>query len=136
MSRFSRIIDQLEDLDQQDLKNYQDDIKNSSKVFSITAQLYERLQELAESSQSKSKTALPSQKITKEFLLKRFGSYDTAYRTYQKAYGIKCRKGWKNFVPLIQELKVPTTTEERLEALEEKVNLLAEILLSAVKQEL
>ena len=135
MSRFSKIIDQLEELNQQDADNYQADIKNSAKTFAIAAHLYERLNQLAEPP-SEPKALLKPKKITKKFLIETFGGYDKAYKAYQQAYGIKCRKSWKNFLALIQDLEIPevnnSTTEERLQRLEEKVDLLLEILLNNV----
>ena len=51
MSRFSNLIDQLDDLDGED-------IKNTAKLLGITAVLYERLQGLIDV-QKKKKLALP-----------------------------------------------------------------------------
>ncbi|OKH18630.1 hypothetical protein [[Limnothrix rosea] IAM M-220] len=131
MSRFSRLIDQLEDFDQQD-------VKNTAKVFAIAAHLYERLNQLAEPPE-KSKAVLKPKTITREFLLETFGSYDEAYRAYQQAYGIKCRRSWGNLLKLVQDLQVPNvhsiSTEERLKNLEEKVDLLMEILLNNVQKD-
>ncbi len=137
MSRFSKIIDQLEDLNQQDLKAHQDDLKNSSQVFAIAAHLYKKLDQLANPKETKPQALLTPRKITKEYLIKTFGSYDGAYQAYQQKYGIKCRKSWKNLLALIQNLEVPknhtSNTEERLKSLEEKVDLLMEILLNTAQ---
>ena len=51
-------------------------------------------------------------KITKEEILKRYGSYDKAYQDYQDTYGIKCKRGWKHFLEKIQGLEFPTTPKE------------------------
>ena len=51
MSRFSNLIDQLDDLDQHD-------IKNTAKLLGITTVLYERLQGLVDT-QANKKTSLP-----------------------------------------------------------------------------
>ncbi|AFY40292.1 hypothetical protein Lepto7376_4172 [[Leptolyngbya] sp. PCC 7376] len=138
MSRFSKIIDQLEELNEQDRENYQQDVKNTSQIFAITAHLYERLHQLSNSQEQPRVAVLPSQKITKEFLIETFGNYDKAYQAYQQTHGIKCRKGWKNLLPLIQNLSIPdsisSTTEERLKNLEEKVDLLVDILLNSVSK--
>lgn len=129
MSRFSKLIDQLEDLDQQDLKN-------TAKVFSITAHLYERLQTIVDA-QSTSKEALaPAIIIDKKLLLERYGSYDNAYQAYQKVHGIKCKRSWNNLLPLVKDLPIPQTTEERIEKLEQTVQLLSEILLKVTSSQL
>ena len=52
MSRFSKLIDQLEDLDQQDLRN-------TAKVFAITAELYERLQQVVEAQKEPPPAQIP-----------------------------------------------------------------------------
>ncbi|EAZ90876.1 hypothetical protein [Crocosphaera chwakensis] len=121
MSRFSKLIEELEDLQQQD-------IKNSAKVFSITATLSTRLHELLNTVENSSK-ALPESKITKEELIKRYGNYNNAYATYKKAYGIKCRKGWQHFLKAIEGLSPPISLEERVEKLEETVKILVKILI-------
>lgn len=121
MSRFSKLIEDLESLQQQD-------IKNSSKVFSITATLSTRLQELLTSVESSHKS-LPESKITKEELIKRYGNYNNAYAAYQKAYGIKCKKGWENFLTAIEGLAPPISLEERVDKLEETVKILVKILI-------
>ncbi|ACB49677.1 hypothetical protein cce_0326 [Crocosphaera subtropica ATCC 51142] len=120
MSRFSELIEELEDLQQQD-------IKNSAKVFSITASLSTRLHQLLDAVETSNK-ALPKSKITKEELIKRYGSYNNAYAAYKKAYGIKC-KGWDRFLQAIEGLSPPTSLEERVEKLEETVKLLVKILI-------
>ena len=137
MSRFSKIIDQLAEINQQDREHYQTDVKNTAQVFAIAAHLYERLNQLAEPP-SEPKALLKPKKITKEFLVETFGGYDKAYKAYQQAYGIKCRKSWNKLLALVQDLDIPSTgnltTEERLERLEEKVDVLIEILLSDASQ--
>ncbi len=123
MSRFSKLIEELEDLQQQD-------IKNSAQVFSITATLSSRLHELLETVEDSNK-ALPKSKITKEELIKRYGNYNNAYAAYQKAYGIKCRKGWKYFLKAIEGLLLPISLEERVDQLEETVKILVKILIES-----
>jgi hypothetical protein len=128
MSRFSNLIDQLDDLDRED-------IKNTAKLLGITAVLYERLQELI-NTQKQKKVALPEGKlITKEILVKRYGNYSNAYTAYQKAYGIKCKTGWKNLLPLVQNLPIPLSFEERMNQLENTVESLSEIILELVQRE-
>jgi hypothetical protein len=124
MSRFSKLIEQLEDLQEQD-------IKNSAKVFSVTATLSTRLQELLEGVENQNK-ALPQSKITKEELIKCYGNYNNAYAAYQQAYGIKCKKGWQYFLKAIEglaPLSPPISLEERVNKLEETVKLLVKILM-------
>ncbi|MGK7957058.1 MAG: hypothetical protein AB4063_17685 [Crocosphaera sp.] len=121
MSRFSKLIEELEDLQQQD-------IKNSAKVFSITATLSTRLHELLDTVENSNKS-LPKSKITQEELVKRYGNYNNAYAAYQKAYGIKCKKSWKNFLKAIDGLSPPVSLEERVDKLEEMVTILVKILL-------
>lgn len=122
MSRFSKLIDQLEDLDQQDLKN-------TAKVFSITAHLYERLQGIVDEQTPSNQSLTPATTIDKKLLLERYGSYDNAYQAYQKEHGIKCKRSWNSLLPLVKDLPIPQTTEERIEKLEQTVQLLSEILL-------
>lgn len=122
MSRFSKLIEELEDLQQQD-------IKNSAKVFSITATLSTRLHELLDTVENSNKS-LPKSKITQEELVKRYGNYNNAYAAYQKAYGIKCKKGWKNFLKAIDGLSPPVSLEERVDKLEETVTILVKILIA------
>lgn len=123
MSRFSKLIEELEDLQQQD-------IQNSAQVFSVTATLSTRLHELLETVENSNK-ALPKSKITKEELIKRYGNYNNAYAAYQKAYGIKCRKGWKYFLKAIEGLLLPISLEERVDQLEETVKILVKILIES-----
>jgi hypothetical protein len=126
MSRFSNLIDQLDDLDQQD-------IKNTAKLLGITAVLYERLQGLVDT-QANKKTSLPEvEKITKEFLIQRYGNYSNAYNAYQEAYGIKCKTGWNNLLPLVQDLPIPLSIKERLNELEINVQSLSQIILELVQ---
>jgi hypothetical protein len=128
MSRFSNLIDQLDDLDRED-------IKNTAKLLGITAVLYERLQELI-NTQKQKKVALPEGKlITKEILVKRYGNYSNAYTAYQKAYGIRCKTGWGNLLPLVQNLPIPLSLEERMNQLESTVESLSEIILELVQNE-
>lgn len=124
MSRFSKIIDQLEDLDQQDLKH-------TAKVFGITAELYQKLQNIA-TEKSPLQSQLSSQKVTQQQLMQRYGNYTNAYKAYKSAYGIKCR-GWKSLLPLVQDLQMPETLAEKVAVLEKKVAVLSEILLSVTR---
>lgn len=128
MSRFSNLIDQLDDL-------HTEDIKNTAKLLGITAVLYERLQGLIDV-QKQRKLALPEgQPITKEMLVKRYRNYANVYSAYQKSYGIKCRTGWKNLLPLVQNLPIPLSLDERMNQLEKTVESLSEIILELVQQE-
>lgn len=100
MSRFSELLDELDDLNKQS-------IKNKAKLLGITAVLYERLQGLV-NSRTENRAALPEgQAITKELLTKRYGNYTNAYSAYQKAYGIKCKTGWNNLLSLVEKLPIP-----------------------------
>lgn len=128
MSRFSRLIDQLEDLEQQDLKN-------TAKVFSITAHLYERLKGLVETQDQTAASLPPSQVINQIQLTERYGNYDNAYQAYQKAYGIKCKRGWNYLLPMVKDLPIPETLEERVSRLEDTVQFLSEFLLQLTSQE-
>ena len=121
MSRFSQLIEELEDLQQQD-------IKNSAKVFSVTATLSTRLQTLLETLDNPHKT-LPNSQVTQEELIKRYGNYNNAYAAYQHAYGIKCKKGWKHFLKAIEGLAPPVSLEDRVEKLEDTVKILVKIIL-------
>lgn len=128
MSRFSNLIDQLDDL-------HTEDIKNTAKLLGITAVLYERLQGLIDVQKQK-KLALPEeQPITKEILVKRYGNYANAYSAYQKSYGIKCKTGWENLLPLVQKLPIPLSLDERMNQLEKTVESLSEIILELVQHE-
>ena len=128
MSRFSNLIDQLDDLDGED-------IKNTAKLLGITAVLYERLQMLIDVQKQK-KLALPEGKaITKEILVKRYGNYSNAYSAYQKSYGIKFKTGWHNLLPLVQNLPIPLSVEERLDQLEKNFQSLSQIILEIVQKE-
>ena len=128
MSRFSNLIDQLDSLDRED-------IKNTAKLLGVTAVLYERLQELIDV-QKQNKLTLPEgQKITKEMLIKRYGNYSNAYNAYQKSYGIKCKTGWDNLLPLVQNLSIPLSIEERLDQLEKKFQTLSQIILEIIQKE-
>ncbi len=141
MSRFSKLIDNLENLHQQD-------IKNSAKVYGITATLASRLEEILndlddqpqKENQPKDKQPqklLTEVKITKEELIQHYGNYHNAYEAYQKAYGIKCRKGWTNLLKAIQGLTPPDSLEQtpsisleqRVDKLEKIVKTLVQILL-------
>lgn len=125
MSRFSNLIDQLEDLDQQD-------IKNTAKVFGITAELYQKLQHLAEVKNTTAQSLPPQkkEKVTQQLLTQRYGNYANAYQAYKEAHNIKCRTGWKSLLSLVQDLPMPETLEEKVANLEQKVAVLSEILLS------
>jgi len=128
MSRFSNLIDQLDDL-------HTEDIKNTAKLLGITAVLYERLQGLIDVQKQK-KLALPEgQPITKEILVKRYGNYANSYSAYQKSYGIKCKTGWENLLPLVQKLPIPLSLDERMNQLEKTVESLSEIILELVQHE-
>ena len=128
MSRFSNLIDQLDDLDRED-------IKNTAKLLGITAVLSERLQWLIDVQKQK-KLALPEgQPITKEMLVKQYGNYSNAYSAYQKSYGIKCKTGWENLLPLVQNLSIPLSLDERMNQLEKTVESLSEIILELVQRE-
>ncbi|NJN72653.1 MAG: hypothetical protein HC799_07500 [Limnothrix sp. RL_2_0] len=126
MSRFSKIIDQLEDLDQQDLKN-------SAKLFGITAELYQKLSNLTEASRPP-QALINSKKVTQKSLTQRYGGYGNTYQIYKEKYGIKCKTGWKYLLPLIQDLPMPETVEERIAKLEKKVLVLSEILLTMTQE--
>ncbi|MEA5511597.1 hypothetical protein VB715_17625 [Crocosphaera sp. UHCC 0190] len=121
MSKFKKLIEDLEN-------SQQEDIENSAKVFAITATLSTRLQEILHNLENP-KTALPKSKLTQGELIKRYGSYPRAYAAYQQAYGIKCKWGWKHFLKAIDGLSPPVSLEDRIEKLEATVKLLVEILL-------
>lgn len=128
MSRFSELLDELDDLNKQS-------IKNKAKLLGITAVLYERLQGLV-NSRTENRAALPEgQAITKELLTKRYGNYTNAYSAYQKAYGIKCKTGWNNLLSLVEKLPIPLSTEERLSKLEKDIQSLSQIVLELVQKE-
>ena len=128
MSRFSELLDELDDLNKQS-------IKNKAKLLGITAVLYERLQGLV-NSQTDNMAALPEgQAITKELLTKRYGNYTNAYSAYQKAYGIKCKTGWDNLLSLVETLPIPLSMEERLSKLEKDIQSLSQIVLELVQKE-
>lgn len=121
MSRFGKLIEDLESLDQRD-------IKNSAKVYAITATLSMRLQEVLESLESP-KNLLNQGNVTKQELINRYGNFNAAYQAYKQAYGIKYQRGWDNFLKAIQGLNPPITLEQRVEKLEESINLLVRALL-------
>ncbi|MEA5535298.1 hypothetical protein [Crocosphaera sp. XPORK-15E] len=121
MSRFSKLIEDLEN-------SHEQDIKNSAKAFAITATLSSHLQKILQDLET-SKKALPKSKLTQVELIKRYGSYPRAYAAYQQAYGIKCKWGWKHFLKAIDGLYPPVSLEDRIEKLEATVKLLVEILL-------
>jgi hypothetical protein len=127
MSRFSKLIDQLEDLDQQDLKN-------TARVFGLSAELYQKLQALTEQQSARRSPQLSAQKITQELLTQRYGSYTNAYQAYKQTHGIKCKTGWQSLLPLVQDLAMPETLAEKVENLEKKVAVLSEILLSIAQK--
>jgi hypothetical protein len=124
MSRFSKLVESLENL-------HQEDIKNSAQVFGKAAHLSVRLQQLIESL-ADSSPALPSGKMTQAEAIARYGNYNNAYAAYQKAYGIKCRKGWSNFLNAIDGLTPPATLEERVTQLETTVQALVELLIDGI----
>jgi hypothetical protein len=124
MSRFSDLIQNLEDL-------HQEDIHNSAQVFGVAATLSVRLEEILQSLETTSnptKTINPN-KITKDEVIARYGSLNKAYHAYKQAYGIKCRQSWDKFLEAIQGLNPPsnTTLEERVAKLEEAVKLLLQV---------
>lgn len=126
MSRFSKLIDQLEELDKQD-------IRNTAKVFAITAELYERLQQIVQTqSQPPNQAQLPGEDVSEALLKERYGSYNEAYKAYQQAYHLKCSRGWKHLLPKVKELPMPQTQTERLEQLEATVQTLSEIVMNLV----
>lgn len=136
MSRFSQLIDDLDNLHQQD-------IKNSAKVFGITATLATRLEEILNDLEDQAQKddqpqkLLTNGKITKEELIARYGNYNNAYQAYKKAYSIKCQKGWANLLKAIEGFAPPNileksssiSLEQRVEKLEKTVKMLVEILL-------
>ena len=125
MSRFSKLIDQLEDLDQQDLRN-------TAKVFAITAELYERLQQVVEAQKESPSAQIPGNQISADFLKERYGNYNEAYKAYQQNYHIKCSRGWKHLLPQVKDLPMPQTQTERIEQLEATVQTLSEIVINLV----
>ncbi|AMA09375.1 hypothetical protein [Picosynechococcus sp. PCC 73109] len=129
MSRFSRIIDELEELDKQSLKN-------TARVFAITAGLYERLRTIVEAQKDLGEPYALSgnKKIDQKLLQARYGTYDKCYQIYKQTYGITCQRGWKNLVPLVEKLPLPQTMEERVEQLENTVKVLSEAILEMTTQ--
>jgi hypothetical protein len=129
MSRVGKIIADLEDLHQQDLKT-------SARVFAITATLADRLQELlndldGENCSSPS-ISLPPGDLNRAELLALYGSYHNAYRAYKEAYNLKGVKGWDSFLRSIRGLKPPAPRlelEQRVARLERTVKALGEVLL-------
>lgn len=125
MSRFSDLIDQLDDLNQQD-------IKNTARLLGVTAVLYERLQNIA-NRQEVSTAELPEgQAITKDLLEKRFGSFQST----KNAYGIKARS-WDDLVNKVQNLPIPSSPlslEDRVQYLEEGIQVLSDVLLELIKK--
>lgn len=124
MSRFSKLVESLENL-------HQEDVKNSARVFGITADLSMRLQQLLASLDGAPlpPAQFPSGKMTQAEVSARYGNYNNAYAAYQKAYGIKCRKGWSYFLQAIEGLAPPATLEERVAKLETTVQTLVELLM-------
>ncbi len=125
MSRFSKLIDQLEELDKQD-------IRNTAKVFAITAELYERLQQVVQAQQAPPQAQIPGDQVTEDLLKERYGSYNEAYKAYQQTYHLKCSRGWKNLLPKVKDLPMPQTQTERIEQLESTVQTLSEIVMNLV----
>lgn len=136
MSRFSKLIDDLEGLNQQD-------IKNSAKVFGITATLATRLEEILNDLEDQPQKDKQSQKllakvnISQEELTALYGSYNNTYQAYKKAYNIKYCRGWASLLKEIQGLEPPNVEqktssinlEKRVEKLEKTVKTLVAILL-------
>lgn len=117
MSKFSKLLEQLDEIDQRD-------IKNTAKLIGTTAVLYERLQEIVN---RKPPQLLDQEKeVSKEFLVKHFGNYHNTYSVYNKTYGIKA-KGWDSLLPKIRGLPVPQSLEDRVKELEIQVQYLAQI---------
>ncbi|ANV85778.1 hypothetical protein AWQ21_14685 (plasmid) [Picosynechococcus sp. PCC 7003] len=125
MSRFSKLIDQLEDLDQQDLRN-------TAKVFAVTAELYERLQQVVQAQEQSPPAQIPGEQISEELLKERYGTYNEAYRAYQQTYQLKCSRGWKHLLPKVKDLPMPQTQTERIDQLEDTVQTLSEIVMNLV----
>lgn len=128
MSRFSNLIDRLDALDKED-------VKNTTQLLSITAVLYERLRGLVNVQKQTNLALSENQVITKEILIKHYGNYFNAYNAYQRSYGIKCKKGWNNLLPLVQNLPIPVSLEERVNKLENTVALLSEVILELIQPE-
>lgn len=128
MSRFSNLIDRLDALDKED-------VKNTAQLLDVTAVLYERLQGLVNAQKQKNLALPEGQAITKEILIKHYGNYFNAYNAYQKSYGIKCKKGWNNLLPLVQNLPIPVSLEERVSKLENTVAFLSEVILELIQRE-
>jgi hypothetical protein len=129
MSRIGKIITDLEDLHQQDLKT-------SARVFAITATLATRLQQLLHDLDGENRSlpsrALPSGDLNRADLLALYGSYHNAYRAYKEAYNLKGVKGWDSLLRSIRGLKPPKPRlelEQRVAKLEQTVKALGEILL-------
>jgi hypothetical protein len=134
MSRFSKLISDLEDLHQQD-------IKDTARVFGITATLYTRLQDLLNDLSSKNSPArsacssaslpLPEKNLDKSDLIALYGNFNNAYRAYKSAYNIKPVRGWDGLLRSIRGLQPPSVSpslEQRVETLEKTVKVLLEIL--------
>ncbi|QUS60267.1 hypothetical protein [Synechocystis sp. PCC 7338] len=117
MSKFSKLLDQLDAIDQQDTKN-------TAKLMGATAVLYERLQEII--NRKPPQLLDQEKKVSKEFLIKHFGNYRNTYSVYNKTYGIKA-KGWDSLLPKIKGLPVPQSLEDRVKELETQVQHLAQI---------
>lgn len=128
MSRFSKIISDLEDLHRQD-------IKDTARVFGITATLSQRLRELLDAIEPEtdnSAVAKLSGEPTKDDLIAVYGNYNNAYRAYKDAYNLKGVKGWDGLLRSIRGLTPPSPPldlEKRVEKLEKTVKVFAEILL-------
>ena len=116
MSRFGKLIENLEELDQKD-------IKNSAQVYAVAATLSTRLQEVLDGFDPPQKS-LNQGAITKEEIVRLYGNLNKANQAYQQAYGLKYQRSWHNFLKAIQGLNPPITLEQRVEKLEETVKLL------------
>jgi hypothetical protein len=121
MSRFGKLIENQENLQEKD-------IKNLAEVFGTTATLSNRLEKILQNLESPEKN-LTQTNITQQELLKKYGNFDKAYTAYQQCHGIKCKRGWRYFLEAIQGLSPPIALEERVEKLEETITILVEILL-------
>ena len=89
MSRFGKLIENLEELDQKD-------IKNSAQVYAVAATLSTRLQEVLEGFDPPQKS-LNQGVITKEEIVRLYGNLNKANQAYQQAYGLKYQRSWHNF---------------------------------------
>ncbi len=102
-----------------------------AETFAIAASsLHEQKEMISSMVEAENNTpVLAPVKLTKKELLKRYGSYQNTYEAYKTKYGISCKKGWANLLPLIEGLEPPSITpslEERVAILESLVYKLIE----------